>query len=50
MLGSFVFARDEKGHYLLNALGEYMFCAADGQHRCAIQVKILFFFILLIFF
>lgn len=39
MLGSFVYARNKKRNYLLNAYQEYMFCAADGQHRCAIQVS-----------
>lgn len=38
MLGSFIYAKNDRGEYLLNQLGEYMFCAADGQHRCAIQV------------
>ena len=50
MLGSFVYARNEQGEYLLNGLGEYMFCAADGQHRCAVQVFYLLYFFLLYLF
>ena len=50
MLGSFVYARNEQEEYLLNGLGEYMFCAADGQHRCAVQVFYLLYFFLLYLF
>ena len=39
MFGSFVYVQNKKRDYLLNAYQKYMFYAADGQHRCAIQVS-----------
>ena len=44
-LGTFVYAQNEQGEYLLNKYGEYMICAVDGQHRCAVQVNNDLFFL-----
>ena len=39
-------AFNEKGELIRNDWNELMFCAPEGQHRCAIQVELIIIIII----